>query len=403
MKNTAFKTLVICSLATSSVSASDRCEAIFAYNLPMSHNETNSFGLKFNVKKGAGVNDQSLARFQNALSNIKNTLIGDSTFLFAPATLELRVSTKPINPFYSHGEETFIQFSLRKSMELRSHLKKPPRITLPSLANKRERLKQLQDFANEQPIPDGELRIYSKHPKYDLVSVAHEFGHSIFHETMLKRSGLYRKRTNSFAEFSERIKKSKEKMASLETELEKVSDDKKAQAIEERLIKLEDQLLDYQEIFWNTYLNDPYGKIQSLIDGYNELFADLTAVLYFKDPKIMYKSLTNTKYLQYLKNETGHEPAISRDFTNRNNKIERWLETDEPHEIFAPVRYFIFETFLSRPLFVDREPRKLYEKVFNSILNEINFLVDNPEANLSPSELNQRLIRDIEKSTELGD
>jgi hypothetical protein len=145
-------------------------------------------------------------------------------------------------------------------------------------------------------------------------------------------------------------------------------------------------------------LNPAYlsGEVLSrYIDGYNELFADVFAVLLSRNPRAM----SSAQYLMVREQDlvgkfqaSPREVMRARDFLNEL-EVESWHER-QPHIIFGPARSVLGKDPYAIDLFKN-DPARLSKIAFDAIHFELTRLFSEdveilPE--LTVQQLNQRLI-----------
>jgi len=263
----------------------------------------------------------------------------------------------------------------------------------------------------------GEVRLYTKNPSYSRSILAHEYGHSIVNTNMRRKNKDFR----DFFAARERLtilasdKTMDEYKVKYEAMLKKLKKDHPELSDEEidnlpEVVKFEEEIKKFhkdqmakikevQEFMESLKFNsDMYKQFNS----YNELFADVSAVLFSNgDPKAISDALIFSKQLQTYK-KINNDPLnlLSRDFSNKGNRIDNWIEEDQVHASMAPTRYFLYQRFLQKPYYQSgKGASELYQKVFDIMLDETNFRMNNPEVDLSWKEWNIRFMDKLEKST----
>lgn len=173
------------------------------------------------------------------------------------------------------------------------------------------------------------------------------------------------------------------------------------------------------------------GLLHTFISKYHELIADIGTVLTFNnDGKAVSNALTHTMPNRYdpdlrMKNV---EP---RDFTSKNNRVDKFVYTNSGHNYFAPVRKWLYDTYLKMPITnhflgdklysLDPETKKdpiehylyqnkgiIIDNVLNAILKELDYVIGTGAfafefekiIELTPKERNVRFISRIEEEFE---
>ena len=140
-----------------------------------------------------------------------------------------------------------------------------------------------------------------------------------------------------------------------------------------------------------------YKGIYAVSGGYNELFADVTAVLFDDNNPKAISDVLETRTDHELQNGMKAKSGY-RDFSNPSNEISVWEPTTAIHNAFAPARYHLYSKYLSRDEFKGQVmKRKIYKKLFIAIRNELSYQYFNPIAKLDETELNKRLIAEIDR------
>jgi hypothetical protein len=76
---------------------------------------------------------------------------------------------------------------------------------------------------------------------------------------------------------------------------------------------------------------DELSKIYDVDTPYNEFFADLMAVLVFRDGQAVYKAISSDEFV-------ANDPEHFYDF-EYPRQVQGWTQ-DEPHRLLDPTRYF---------------------------------------------------------------
>jgi len=157
------------------------------------------------------------------------------------------------------------------------------------------------------------------------------------------------------------------------------------------------------------------------MNPYDELWADLVAVVYLHDPMAMAKginfslsketenerSFNRKTFLEDSSQETGKRPfkIKSRIFDRLGEAYAqsiiytRWSRDPEfdPYAILDPVKYHIWTQYLNHSFYKDN-PRKILFLIAKALDQEIQVYGENPElSTISPREMNERLIQRIDE------
>lgn len=240
-------------------------------------------------------------------------------------------------------------------------------------------------------VRKGESRYFQKHPKYTLVVFYHELGHAVFIENAIQ--------TNSF--LGHFLKKSAAAVKRIETSQEKIelleksnSEQEQKQIIAElRQIQAEfEARITYEGSF-------EYNRLNRVIKGLNEFFADVTAVMADGNPgalRNLNEITSPTSSGKFAK--LRRQQYASRDFENPNNEISVWKESSDPHDYFAPSRYFLYETYLRYPRYRDGKAKNmLYKRIFDAIVEVVT--PDLQHSDIAPREMNRRLISALQRQS----
>jgi hypothetical protein len=136
---------------------------------------------------------------------------------------------------------------------------------------------------------------------------------------------------------------------------------------------------------WKTELAD----VRDLQVPYNELFADLVAVLFAEDALAMQNAMLAPGMPKKKKTEMRYF-AFKGDYD-----LSTWAESEE-HYFFAPARAYIGKRFLLWPL-TAKAKQEVLRKVFEACLSEIKKHWEERKALPKPSEANKRLIEALGK------
>ncbi len=213
---------------------------------------------------------------------------------------------------------------------------------------------------------------YGKHPIYTHAVWAHEYGHAIFGHNMkyaLKDWAEMDRNMKSYIEFMMKYTLRATRLQKYAYELDQLkkahSDDlerinylaKQIDQIQEQINAMEKESEKFNDLNFHDDLNTFSG-------GYNELFADTVAVMHAGGKgDIIADSLFRTG----LWEDKNYKSMIkNRDFTNRENRIERWKVVTEEHDNFAPTRYHLYKYYIDNPIYRRYKGYVVY-KLFISI------------------------------------
>lgn len=266
------------------------------------------------------------------------------------------------------------------------------------------------------------LRAFTKHPIFTRAVTAHEYGHAIFRANYHKRNPEFAKVSIEYAEIrkesdwvykeiDELGEKSKRlydgqreiaKKKGIEWAVYTESEDFNKFLNSKELLELEDYedfLFDYLNMVNDEQIAimEKLFKQRDTVTSYNELFADVISVLEDgNNPKSVSEGLNNTGWHESLEGKTN--TALYRDFSNRKNHWSKWKEEEEEHIMMAPARYHIYQLALKKPRYDTQKGKGIIVKnVFEAICTELEFRFSNPGIELSPTEWNKRLIKEIDK------
>ncbi|MBS1983458.1 MAG: hypothetical protein JST16_04735 [Bdellovibrionales bacterium] len=189
---------------------------------------------------------------------------------------------------------------------------------------------------------------FTKHPTHSRAILAHEYGHAVFFESMRLRSEKFALAMNKWPSY------------------------------------------------WEFDHYPQTMRMHDMIEPYNELFADLTAVLQAKDLSAMRKSFSFSGM-----SEADRKGYLLRDFAARNTNATPIPTTRRgvpiPHALLGRTRSFLGSNILTNPLYRN-EPGATAAKVLNAIALEIEERYTNPDLqNLSVQTMNDRLIEKLAK------
>lgn len=150
---------------------------------------------------------------------------------------------------------------------------------------------------------------YQTHSKTQIVW-AHEFAHSVFSLNLAKSSDKFAQIYDAYA-----------RRAQLITRSESCQNSECHDQVNTQLSSVLRSIANNNELF-------------NSIASYDELFADIYAVLYYNDPKIMSKALT----FQTMSLESKHF-AQERDFTHYKNPHTHAPSASSGHDYLQPARF----------------------------------------------------------------
>jgi hypothetical protein len=135
---------------------------------------------------------------------------------------------------------------------------------------------------------------------------------------------------------------------------------------------------------------------------YDELFADVVAIMIKDDPQTISKALSLNGKDHFI--GTPKELKLATQYKKIENKrreflthITRYENADfySPHGVFAQVRQFLWESYLRRPEVRYRQRSLFISKTLDSILKELQWTLDEYESlsNQDFQMLNDHLIQ----------
>ena len=121
----------------------------------------------------------------------------------------------------------------------------------------------------------------------------------------------------------------------------------------------------------------------------------MTAVFYKNNnPRAISGALDTRHFLDMKQGEKNIFSA--RDFSDPSNELKLWDVEENSHNIYAPVRFFLWEKYIRKEELKNSEfKRDLYNIVFQAIVNEIEYRLSQPGLTLSAVAKNERLINEI--------
>ncbi len=218
-------------------------------------------------------------------------------------------------------------------------------------------------------------KMHSVHPEYSKAIAVHEYGHEVFAQNI----GQYitNTRVQEFFKGRELIFKNQQQTSVLRQKIEKL---KRAGLNNEEIIEHPYfvefvKRRDLIDKGLNAYsINE---KQKNIIISYDELFADVIAVIGTNRPRAVYRA-----------NNAGGRGHTGRDFT-AHTPLRSWKGASL-HEMFSPTRSHLWKQYLSHPKFQYEKP-KILEALLRAIGKEIDFYTSIKFVDL-PHEKNARLI-----------
>ncbi len=399
-------------------------------------NERRLATLKLVKERGEEITDAQIKQLFNVIDSVDNGIIAQTEKLEAPKNTDLLIHRDGMDAYFNPLEKV-ISIPYQFSEEFISHYKTPwaKEVSGEAADMMKKNVKLSKPSGEVKAVAIGKwiteqttephrglLKEYKKHPKHSRSILAHEYGHSVLHQNLPKMNKAYNeysmlveklgKVKSAYEQLKSRSEKSidefAQKLTLSHSDLDRSEIDKLPEMIEfnkewnDKLFDSKVALKNMEQEVWNC----PFRKQASMdFDRYNELFADLTSIIYNKgDPKAVSSALGFTKTIQdHKKYNTVSTAITNRDFSDKANRIDNWAEnslTRTAHNAMAPTRYYLYDRFLKRPYYQSGEGAgKLYEKVLEVISEEVNFRIDNPETRLKWVEWNQRFIDLMDKET----
>jgi hypothetical protein len=226
---------------------------------------------------------------------------------------------------------------------------------------------------------------YSKHPKFTHPIWIHEYSHLLFNfnvSTKWQKYNKYNWYTTYYAEYQV-----------LTYKLNILDQKQQTPLVKNQIIVLEKRLSFYEkkiENFENDPLMPPVYEFSQLTTKYSELFSDIVAVSVTHNPNAVSDALKLTG----LSKDYSQHFIHNRDFDDRRNQLSHFdVDTQEPHNILAAVRYHIWKYYLSNPKYF-KYRGVVISKLLNAIIYEMK-LIDSGVRNYDAKTLNQRLINRI--------
>jgi len=231
---------------------------------------------------------------------------------------------------------------------------------------------------------------WTKHPKFTRAVIAHELAHEVFHLTLKKRfpelddlrirtAEESRKRTQARADEYDRLKKERDLLADLMTK-----ESPRTKASSAKLAELEAAMAKNKKAVTDQGLAGMWHG-RPLDGPYNELFADVVAVIYARDPEGMRDGIYFTGA-----DKDSRKSAHWRDFDGPPGPVP-WSEGEE-HVALQPTRKWLWESHLAQ----SKDPVPILRAVFEGIYKEVTERYRTGVWELPPDEMNRRLIERID-------
>lgn len=271
--------------------------------------------------------------------------------------------------------------------------------------------------------------VFPRHPKFSETITAHEYGHSLFDETLEELSPSYRQLqemvTRNYRPLQERHNILTQRLNHLASQINAYilsrSDDPEVynnavfvylkREYDSYYAEFRDvgEALSTAEASLMPHFNDPLVSVvigQRRAVPHNEMFADVVAVMTEPtySPSAVFEGL-------FSRAETLNMPDNfvrlhrNRDFSYRDNQLLRWNGAfqGDNHGMYAPVRSWLHENILQMPMYqTDRGVACVLDNVFIGILSDLQHLARDPDSYdaLNLFERNDLLIRRIEQAFE---
>ncbi len=372
---------------------------------------------------------EEIQSLKEIVMDVNHSIVKDTRDLVPAREVELLLQARGQRAYFDPASKKIVATPLQYIEQQRSFFKTPwskeirdyeaaKKIT-DEASNPREKVHYTKKWANEE-LDDsykGQMRIYSKSPSYSRPILAHEYGHAVMNTNMKRMN----KEFKEFLEVNEEMRvfsndktmdNYKLKYETKYAELKKQNPDMADEEIKNfpEISKLMEEIMAYSEIkmkqqieLLNRLENSKFSNLLNDFTSYNELFADVTAVIFTEgNPKAISDALVFSKNLQdYKKMKKKPLNHLARDFSYKGNRIDKWVEEKQVHAAMAPTRYYLYQRFFKRPYYQKgKGASKIYQKIFDVILDETNFRLANPEIKLNWKEWNQRFIDLIDKETQ---
>ncbi len=370
------------------------------------------------------IEDKAVDSLLNIFRTINEKFVKASRNLLVPKDIRLLINKNGQAAFFIPGQEK-IKGPAQFSSTLPSYLQTPKNKKFKKMGGEdqiekqSDKVKKYNDTIewakNSVPKAIGTIKEYSKHPAYSESIWAHEYGHAIFKKNLYESFPLYREYMDLFVEYfaikkkidltyKKALKKLLKELESLDkTHPEVLLGGEEYMTVESVTKRWGEALVGHELEYAELFKENPFYFFEKQLTGYNELFADLTAVmLKGNDPKAISDALSITRKTQeYKKFKIGDPAYRDRDFSFKGNDISKWdMDSSDSHIEYTPTRYFLYERYLKMPYYKNPENAvRLYETVFEAIKFEVNFRIENPDLMLDTVGFNQRLIDTIKKLT----
>lgn len=260
-----------------------------------------------------------------------------------------------------------------------------------------------------------ELKGAKKHPIHSAAILAHEYGHGILAENLnlndrfksalalLVKPGRALKRGDRFADYlkwdslrneATQIVQKAQTLSDARTARAAVTtdpNDAELAATDAELKKLEARLKEIETEMDSLKVDG--DEVFEMLGAFHEFFADVVAVVFYNDPKVIWRGLYSPK-LEYVGMSPQEEREMFKSFTlrrfDKNVRIRDFSE-EEIHVALTPVRTYAWDHYLNNPLYRAHKS-KILKTVFDSIVDEVIERGKTPNITPSPAVQNQRLI-----------
>ncbi|MEK2690429.1 hypothetical protein [Bdellovibrio sp. GT3] len=258
------------------------------------------------------------------------------------------------------------------------------------------------------------------HPKFTTAILAHEYGHAVLNQNIKDYSKLWHSYETERTGSAERAQKA------MRDTVEALNALRNAKTPEEKAAAEANKAKVFAEIKVSSERGTDLVKMLTIMTAYNEMFADTVSVVRFQDPRIIFKSLSGDALIassvkMYKDPATAYAVRFSekdlKRITLENRQfdkswgpanLQQWQKDISatiankemhPYLLLAPARSAIWDAIKNKVRNPAEQPQilaKLLQVIGNHF--EANFQDIKNAQTLNPMEMNQSLIRDIEKA-----
>ncbi len=245
---------------------------------------------------------------------------------------------------------------------------------------------------------------HRQHPKFTDLVLAHEYGHAIFESALRDRVPIideklriYRK-TNAMHKRFQSMEKELEELMVKRDKLDKESPE--YAELSETIKKLKYETYDLDEAVFES--GEGFYRLKKQLEPYEEMWADLVAIMYSGDPKGVFHALYFTGDHDPLRKKGYFFRDFSKSFgAARYEEWKQLIEThaDEyfevlPHLVLVPARYYFYQKFIG-----DLRNQIDWPFVMNRLITAFTEVINNEKIKLHDVEdierINQVLITSL--------